>query len=294
MDRLVVLVDAGYLFSQAIQLLSNKKSRSRSELRLKDAPGLIAMLVNKAKNELQNQNLLRVYWYDGVKGALSDDHRAIVGVDDVQLRAGTINGSGQQKGVDSRIVIDLIELATNQAISDAMIVTGDGDLAIGIELSQRRGIRVAALGVEDNSKGVHHAQSPDVTDVADRVIRISTNDLSDFLEYAPKEVAKPPQLTECVTLHYTNNATDNPESLADESQQETDIAAIVRQFIASTTLDLAPSKAITPQGGIEPGTDKKLLFFALQAIGRKLSDAEKRQARTELRTSLECGHHASD
>src|SRR5471030_1683532 len=141
MDRLVVLVDAGYLLSQAVKVLSAKKSRSRADLHLNDAAGLVNMLISKARTELNNNELLRVYWYDGLKGGLSAEHKAIIDVDDVQLRTGTINGQGQQKGVDSKIVIDLIELASNHAISDALVVTGDGDLAIGIELSQRRGIR---------------------------------------------------------------------------------------------------------------------------------------------------------
>lgn len=191
MDRLVVLVDAGYVLSQAVKILSAKKSRSRSDLKINSPVGLVNLLIAQGKLALSNDKLLRVYWYDGVRNGLSPDHKAIIDVDDVQLRTGTINGQGQQKGVDSKIVIDLIELASNQAISDAMVVTGDGDLAIGIELAQRRGIRVAVMGVEDLGVGVSHGQSPELMNVADRVVRIGQADLSPHLSYIAKSTPPP-------------------------------------------------------------------------------------------------------
>jgi uncharacterized LabA/DUF88 family protein len=54
---------------------------------------------------------------------------------DVKIRLGYINGAGQQKGVDSLIVTDLIELARNQAISDAYLVSGDGDLRVAVQIA---------------------------------------------------------------------------------------------------------------------------------------------------------------
>lgn len=289
MGRLVLLVDAGYLFSQAIQVLSSKASRSRTELKLNDASGLIKMLVSKASAELANPNLLRVYWYDGIKGTLSADHKAIVNVDDVQLRSGTINGQGQQKGVDSKIVIDLIELATNQAISDAMIVTGDGDLAIGIELSQRRGIRVAVLGVEDLTLGVHHAQSSEVTNVADRVVRIGASDLSNFLSYQPKSPAS--IAVSPVSVESQSTATGGSVVVPNVSQistaPETPIESAVRNFLQITTPSISPS-VIGSTGSIDSQVDRALLFHVYTALGGRvaLSGPQKRDARAALRKLL--------
>ncbi|MBP8174135.1 MAG: NYN domain-containing protein, partial [Aeromonadaceae bacterium] len=253
MDRLVVLVDAGYLLSQAVKVLSNNQSRSRADLQLNDAAGLVTMLVAKAKTELQNQSLLRVYWYDGVKNGLSAEHKALVAVDDVQLRAGTVNGKGQQKGVDSKIVIDLIELATNHAISDAMIVTGDGDLAIGIELSQRRGIRVAVLGVEERSVGVRPVQSSEVTDVADRVIRIGAADLAPYLGYVPNTTpptSSPQPPTTVVSPAPSTPAQPATATATATTVQPVDIISQVAQFIASTQQPFDASTTITAQGRV--------------------------------------------
>lgn len=294
MDRLVVLVDAGYLLSQAVKVLSNNQSRSRAELQLNNASGLVTMLVEKAKSELQNQSLLRVYWYDGVKNGLSVDHKALVAVNDVQLRAGTVNGKGQQKGVDSKIVIDLIELATNHAISDAMIVTGDGDLAIGIELSQRRGIRVAVLGVEELSMGVPHSQSAEVTDVADRAIRIGAADLSPYLSYVPKATASsqpqssaiPPLTPPSQASNLAAQTTVVTSVQPPQPPQPVSLATLVGQFVSSKQPALDPSTTITDQGRVDPAIDRELMFFVLTGLGRGLTGQEKTQARLELRTLL--------
>ena len=46
---------------------------------------------------------------------------------------------GRQKGVDSLIVTDLIELARNHAISDAVLLAGDEELRIGVQIAQSLG-----------------------------------------------------------------------------------------------------------------------------------------------------------
>lgn len=292
MDRLVVLVDAGYLLSQAVKVLSNNQSRSRADLQLNDAAGLVTMLVAKAKTELQNQSLLRVYWYDGVKNGLSAEHKALVAVDDVQLRAGTVNGKGQQKGVDSKIVIDLIELATNHAISDAMIVTGDGDLAIGIELSQRRGIRVAVLGVEERSVGVRPVQSSEVTDVADRVIRIGAADLAPYLGYVPNTT--PPTSSPQPPTTVVSPAPSTPAQPATATTvQPVDIISQVAQFIASTQQPFDASTTITAQGRVISAIDRKLLVFIATNINRRLTQQEKEQARQEFCTSIQASSNSA-
>lgn len=311
MDRLVVLVDAGYLLSQAVQILSSKKSRSRADLKLTSASGLVKMLIDKAKLSLDNDKLLRVYWYDGVKGSLSADHKAICDVDDVQLRMGTVNGNGQQKGVDSKIVIDLIELASNQAISDALVITGDGDLAVGIELSQRRGIRVAVLGVEEVGIGVMHSQSAEVTNVADRVIRVGLADLTPYLAYIPKTVATtssalpstatvtPPVVpapvpsspsssvnTTGVASTATIPTTSTPLSQPASSAGTAPIFKIVSAFVSSQNPPLSPT-VIDAKGQIEKTVDRALLFYVFNALSKRaLSPIEKGHARQALRLQL--------
>ena len=68
-------------------------------------------------------------------------------LDNVKLRLGQLNSAGQQKGVNSLIVTDLMELARNKAISDAVVVTGDEDIRIGVQIAQSHGVRVHLLGI---------------------------------------------------------------------------------------------------------------------------------------------------
>lgn len=157
MDRYVVMVDAGYFLRQSIEIVSGRKSTKRNELDITDPAGLIKLLLDKSRAalDLASRELLRVYWYDGVMSTgLTSQQRSIVELPDVHFRAGTVNSAGQQKGVDSLIVTDLIELAANHAVCDAALVSGDGDLAIGVELAQKKGVRIALLGIEDLAVGV--------------------------------------------------------------------------------------------------------------------------------------------
>ena len=47
--------------------------------------------------------------------------------------------------MDSLIVTDLIELARNHAITDALILSGDGDIKIGVQAAQTFGVRIRLL-----------------------------------------------------------------------------------------------------------------------------------------------------
>ena len=65
-----------------------------------------------------------------------------------KLRLGLVNSRGQQKGVDSLIVTDSIELARNHAITDALILSGDEDIKIGVQVAQTFGVRIHLLGIK--------------------------------------------------------------------------------------------------------------------------------------------------
>jgi len=188
MDRFVVMVDAGYLLHQSAEIVSERASTKRHHLEVMNPAALINLLLEKTRTALglTTRELLRVYWYDGVMASgLSPQQRAIAELPDVHFRSGIVNAAGQQRGVDSLIVTDLIELASNGAISDAALVTGDGDFAIGIEMAQKKGVRIAVIGVEDTELGVSHRQSFEITSRADRVARLNVYDLSAVMRYVP-------------------------------------------------------------------------------------------------------------
>jgi uncharacterized LabA/DUF88 family protein len=144
-NRSAVFVDAGYLFAAGSALLAGSK-QPRHQICINENAAVSA-LRDFAKNQTRC-DLLRVYWYDGVTArGLTDDHQKIASCDDIKLRLGFINSAGQQKGVDSLIVTDLVELARNGAMCDAVLVAGDEDTRIGVQIAQSYGVRIHLLGI---------------------------------------------------------------------------------------------------------------------------------------------------
>lgn len=147
MPRVAIFVDAGYLFAQGSTALTGSKKK-RIETRL-DKNAVLAELLAVAKEKADGASPLRIYWYDGALGygGPTLEQEAIASSDNVKLRLGFINKAGQQKGVDSLIVTDLINLARNNAISDALLMSGDEDVRIGVEIAQGFGVRIHLLGI---------------------------------------------------------------------------------------------------------------------------------------------------
>jgi len=147
MPRVAIFVDAGYLFAQGSVALTGAK-QARANLSLNVAAA-VAELIGTTRARGVAQPLLRVYWYDGARGAsaLPFDHAEIAHTPFMKLRLGMINGAGQQKGVDSLIVTDLIELAHNHAIDDAVLLSGDDDVRVGVTIAQTFGVCVHLIGI---------------------------------------------------------------------------------------------------------------------------------------------------
>lgn len=163
MLQTAVFVDAGYLFAQGATLLSSARL-SRDRLAL-NVSGVVAALTEAAHRSAPDARLLRIYWYDGLirGGALTAEQSTLRQAADVKLRLGMVNSRGEQKGVDSLIVTDLIELARNDAISDALIISGDEDIRVGVQVAQTFGVRVHLVGI----RPARGSQSPDLIAEAD-------------------------------------------------------------------------------------------------------------------------------
>ena len=143
MDRHAVFVDVGYVLASVAELIAGSPERHRVRCdfgRLVD--GLTADI--SARTTLP---LLRAYWYDAsITGQPEHDQTTIADLQGVRLRLGRLV-RGEQKGVDSRIVRDLIVLARDEAIAEAYVLAGDEDLCEGIEEAQDQGVRVTLIGV---------------------------------------------------------------------------------------------------------------------------------------------------
>jgi uncharacterized LabA/DUF88 family protein len=165
MHRVAVFVDAGYLFAQGSVALTGSK-KTRTDLVL-DCPAVIAELRTAALACANSCSLLRIYWYDGATGGarLTGDQSLLANLDNVKVRLGFLNNAGQQKGVDSLIVTDLIELARQKAIGDAILLSGDEDVRVGVQIAQNYGVRIHLIGIEParGSQSANLLQEADTT-----------------------------------------------------------------------------------------------------------------------------------
>ena len=204
MLQMAVFVDAGYLYAQGSALLAGSK-QPRTKIRL-NVSSLLADIVSLTRAAEPTARLLRIYWYDGVTrgGILSHEQKAVADSENVKCRFGTINGRGEQKGVDSLIVTDLIELARTQAISDALIVSGDEDIRVGVQVAQTYGVRVHLLGIHP-ARG---SQSPDLIAESDTLTEWGRDTVEKWMTIVPDrlpvvlEQSEAPDWMDAVVANY--------------------------------------------------------------------------------------------
>ena len=227
----------------------------RSQLRL-DSSAAVEQLKAVALYKSAGCRLLRIYWYDGsASGRLSLDQSALAKSDDIKLRLGQINSAGQQKGVDSLIVTDLIELACNRAVSDVLLVSGDEDVRIGVLIAQSFGVRAHLLGIEASK----NSQSPLLMQEADTTSMWTKVDVEKFLFTKPQP------------LELTALGSTKPDDL---DQVAIDLAhALDRDQISSF------AEYRKGNNNIPSEFDGKLLAKARDQVKRDLTQSEKRSLR---------------
>jgi uncharacterized LabA/DUF88 family protein len=157
MDRYSIFLDAGYFFSAGAQAAQGRQI-PRKQIALKAPDKAVFALCAIASTQTGGLPLLRAYWYDAMPGARTSlEQSTLAMLPCVKLRLGVLNSMGEQKGVDSLIVTDLIELARNRAITDAVIISGDEDLRIAVQVAQSFGVRVHILAAGDPKTNVSHS-----------------------------------------------------------------------------------------------------------------------------------------
>ena len=269
MDRVAVFVDAGYLFAQgSFELSGEKQRRTATELEFdKVAPALRRFAERASKLPL-----LRIYWYDGSNRGPTTAQIAMARLDDVKVRLGSVNASGRQKGVDSLIVADMIALARNGAMAECVLISGNGDLQVGVQQAQEFGVRVHLLGVKPvrGSQSMFLYQEADTTHEWDRL------DLSEFMALRGTEnrdVAYHPDSS--WSDHGRRRLTDRLRSIADSIAEGIPEAEL--RWLA---------KRVSHEGTHPQELDRRLLTLARQELGRYLSKSEKRHIRDEFQKAL--------
>ncbi|GAA2129957.1 NYN domain-containing protein [Actinomadura napierensis] len=143
MDRCALFVDAGYLLADGAMAVHGTRHRETVSW---DFGGLLQLLSNLAR-ERTGMPLLRCYWYEAtVEGRRAPEHDALADLPGLKLRLGRIR-PGRREGVDTEIHRDLMTLARNGALADAVVVSGDEDLAQVVSDAQDLGLRVTVVHV---------------------------------------------------------------------------------------------------------------------------------------------------
>ncbi|WP_336212175.1 NYN domain-containing protein [Nonomuraea sp. LPB2021202275-12-8] len=143
MDRCALFVDAGYLLADGAMAVHGTRHREAVSW---DYPGLL-QLMSGLSRERTGLPLLRCYWYEAtVEGRRTPEHDVLADIPGLKLRLSRIR-PGRREGVDAQVHRDLMTLARNSAICDAVVVSGDEDLAQVVCDAQDLGIRVTVVHI---------------------------------------------------------------------------------------------------------------------------------------------------
>ena len=178
MDRCALFVDASYLLADGALAVHGTRHRETVSW---DFSGLLQLLGNLAR-ERTGLPLLRCYWYEAtVEGRRAAEHEALADLPGLKLRLARIR-PGRREGVDTEIHRDLMTLARNGALADALVVSNDEDLAQVITDAQDLGVRVTVVhvAVEGNwtiSRAIRQ-ECDDLIEIASSHLRPYVNLLS--------------------------------------------------------------------------------------------------------------------
>lgn len=273
MDRFAIFVDAGYFFAAGSQAAFGA-TVPRHCLSIQAPAEMISKLTAQAQVSADGIPLLRVYWYDAMPGPrLSLEQSQLAILPGVKLRLGVLNNNGEQKGVDSLIVTDLIELARNGAITDAILVSGDEDLRIAVELAQSYGVRIHILAAGEARRNVSHSlqmAADSVSELDGEWFKATLANTSrpqpeaPTIEPRPEAMAKAPvDEPETATLSFKDAAKRVIEELIDADPAQ--IPDLVQHFSTSSSV---PSDF-----------DGKLIARTRALLGEQLTGEQKREAR---------------
>jgi len=229
-----------------------------------------------------------VYWYDAVQGPrLSLEQTTVAKLTGVKLRLGSLNSQGEQKGVDSLIVTDLIELARNRAISDAVVISGDEDLRVAVQVAQTFGVRIHILAVGDAANNVSNslqmeADSVDMLDVAWIKANLT------FRTDPPPQPALQPSAKQAQTPTPETGPTKSSISVKSSAGSPIDLEQVALTVCKDILSNVAPKDIEALRAYFEssktipPEFDRKLIAKTGIDFGRFLTSEEKRKVRGVL------------
>lgn len=250
MKKLAIFVDAGYFFSgSAFSLFKEHKKRNEISL---DISKLYNYLKDYSAEHISSP-LLRIYWYDGsLPTGLSVEQQKVAQTPGILFRKGFINEKNEQKGIDTHIVAELLELSYKNIIDEAIIIGADSDLTVGVEYAQNMGIKVTLMTV--SNIGI----SQDLRNQADSVCSFNEEVLSNI-----------------ITLKNINDLQKEESQLYN---------CVVEEYISLLTEDIKSElvKYLLLYNNLPHERDKELLKIAAIKLSRPLKTEEKHMLRDTL------------
>jgi len=260
MDRTAVFVDAGYLFAAGSTLLVQEKL-VRGELHLDHAA--ILKLLEDIVGRTSGLPMLRIYWYDGTSGVPTPQQLALAYQPGVKLRLGFVNQHGQQKGVDALIITDMIQLARNRGMADAVLLTGDEDIRVGMQQAQECGVRVHLVGIAPAREN----QSGFLRQEADSVLELSLEEVQSFLKPLTDNSRSTPVFVYTPEPNGAGGEAERGEgestpeaegaSFASQSAELTQLAQRIAESLSQEEIDAVLLEAMS--GSVPSNIDRRLL-----------------------------------
>src|SRR6202046_3439362 len=174
-DRCALFVDAGYVLADGAMAVHGTRHRESVSW---DYAGLLSFMGSIAR-ERTGRPLLRCYWYEAsVEGRRTSEHDSLADLPGLKLRLGRTR-PGRREGVESEIRRDLTTLARNNAISDALLVSAEEDLAQVVADVQDLGIRVTIM---HNTGGGNWTISRSLRQECDDIVEIGEGHLRPFTQ----------------------------------------------------------------------------------------------------------------
>jgi uncharacterized LabA/DUF88 family protein len=177
-DRCALFVDAGYMLADGAMAVHGTRRRESVTW---DYEGVLQLLANLARDRT-GLPLLRCYWYEAtVEGRRTAEHDALADMPGIKLRLAKLR-PGRREGVETEIHRDLTVLARNGAVSDAVVVSAEEDLAQVVSDVQDLGMRVTIVHVTVDG---NWTISRSLRQECDDIMELTSAHLRPYIELIP-------------------------------------------------------------------------------------------------------------
>jgi hypothetical protein len=233
-DRCALFVDAGYVLADGAMAVHGTRQRGSVSW---DYAGLVKLLTGLSRDRT-GLPVLRCYWYEAVEGRRNAEHETLADLPGLKLRLGRIR-PGRREGVQAELNRDLATLARNRAVSDAVIVSAEDDLAEVITEAQDLGLRVVIVHIPVDG---NWTISGPLREECDDIVEISGAHLRPFVDLIAG--AEPAERDD----FYSNGSysPDGYQRRALNNGHGGSIGAVTHQGLPAAALPAAPTIYTTP------------------------------------------------